>query len=86
MPEICRFLGIVIRMFFDDHNPPHFHAVYGDYEAVFSIETLQLIKGDMPARVQGLIIEWAALHKKELEENWTLVTEKQKFKKIQPLV
>lgn len=67
-------------------TPPHFHATYGDYEAVFSIDTLQLIKGDMPARVQGLIIEWATLHKNELKENWTLVIEKHEFKKIQPLV
>lgn len=86
MPEICRFLGIVIKMFYDDHNPPHFHAVYGDYEAIFSIETLQMTKGNMPARVQGLIIEWASLHREELKENWRLVTEEQTFKKIQPLV
>ena len=86
MPEISRFLGIVIKMFYEDHNPPHFHAIYGDYEAMFSIETLQIMRGQMPARVQGLIVEWASLHQEELKENWLLVTEQQTFKKIQPLV
>lgn len=62
MPEISRFLGIVIRMFYGDHNPPHFHAIYGDYDASFSIETLEMIEGRLPPRVKGLIIEWATLH------------------------
>ncbi len=88
MPELSRFLGIVIKMFYSDRNPPHFHAVYGDYEASFSIETLELIEGKLPARVKGLIVEWASLHQKELMENWKLVTKKenQSFKKIKPLV
>ncbi len=86
MPEISRFLGIVIKMFFDDHNPPHFHAVYGNYEATFAIATLELIEGNLPPRVQGLIIEWASLNQGNLEENWTLVKTKQTFKKIKPLV
>lgn len=86
MPEICRFLGIIIKMFFDDHNPPHFHAVYGNCEAVFSIETLEMISGDMPHRVKGLVIEWASIHKNELIKNWISLREKQTFKKIKPLV
>lgn len=88
MPEISRFLGIVIKMFFGDHNPPHFHAIYGDYDASFSIETLEVIKGELPARVKGLVVEWATLHQKELMDNWKLVTKKehQSFKKIKPLV
>ena len=88
MPEICRFLGIVIRMFYSDHNPPHFHVVYGDYEAAFCIETLEVIEGKVPARVKGLVVEWATLHQKELMQNWKLVTKKdnQSFKKIKPLV
>lgn len=86
MPEISRFLGIVIKMFYDDHAPPHFHAVYGEFEASFCIETLELIKGDLPPRIKGLVIEWASMWQKELAENWKLLVEKQKFKKIKPLV
>lgn len=86
MPEICRFLGIVIQMFFDDHNPPHFHAIYGNYEGVFCINTLEMTGGQMPARVRGLVIEWATLHQNELLENWTSIRKTQKFKKIKPLV
>ena len=88
MPEISRFLGIVIKMFYNDHNPPHFHAVYGDYEASFSIETLEVIKGELPARVKGLVVEWATLYEKELMQNWKSLTKKenQSFKKIKPLV
>jgi len=88
MPEISRFLGIIIRMFYGDHNPPHFHAIYGNYDASFSIETLEVIEGKLPPRVKGLVIEWATLHQKELMENWKLITKKenQSFKPIKPLV
>jgi hypothetical protein len=87
MPEISRFLGIIIRMFFvtADHNPPHFHAYYGDDSAIFSIDNLEVLKGKLPPRVKGLVIEWAELHKKELEKNWELLKE-DKFCKIKPLV
>ena len=86
MPEISRFLGIVIKMFFDDHNPPHFHAVYGDYEATFSIDTLKILQGNLPHRVKGLVIEWASLNQGQLQENWESLNKTQKFKKIKPLV
>lgn len=59
MPEISRFLGIIIKMFYDDHNPPHFHSYYEKYEAVFCIDTLELTQGFLPPRVKGLVIEWA---------------------------
>lgn len=87
MPEISRFLGIIIRMYFDtvEHNPPHFHAYYVDHEAVFAIDTLEVIKGKLPARIKGLVVEWAEMHKKELNRNWELLKE-DKFKKIKPLV
>lgn len=85
MPEISRFLGIIIKMYFFDHSPPHFHAFYGDLEAVFSIDTLEIIKGKLPPRVVGLIVEWGELHKKELKKNWELL-KKDKFNKIEPLV
>ena len=85
MPEISRFLGIVIKMYFEDHNPPHFHAFYGDDEAVFSIDPIEVIKGKLPPRVIWLVIEWAELRRKELKKNWELLIEK-KFNKIKPLV
>ncbi len=81
MPEIARFYGIIIKLFFSDHPPPHFHAVYGEYMGVFDINTLEQIEGDLPNRARKLVIEWAELHKAELAEIW----EKQEFRKIAPL-
>lgn len=87
MPETSRFLGIIIRMFFagKEHNPPHFHAHYGDHSAVFSIAKLEVIRGSLPPRVKGLVIEWADLHKVELQKNWELL-KVGKHNKIKPLV
>ena len=82
MPEICRFLGIVICMYFDDHNPPHFHVRYNEYRAVLTIQTLNLIDGRLPARVRGLVEEWAELHQAELLSMW----ESKDFHRIEPLV
>ena len=62
MPEICRFFGIVIKMFFDDHNPPHFHASYGEDEVLVDINTRSVFAGHLPPRALGLVIEWATLH------------------------
>ena len=62
MPEICRFLGIVITMYFDEHNPPHFHDRYNDFRAVISIRDLNILAGRLPARVRGLVEEWAEQH------------------------
>lgn len=81
MPEIARFYGIIIKLFFGDHPPPHFHAVYGEHVGLFSIETLEMIEGDLPTRAKKLVIEWAQLHKDELNEMWN----KQEFHKLPPL-
>ena len=81
MPEICRFYGIIIKIFFGDHPPPHFHAVYGDYNGLFNIETLELIEGDLHKRAIKMIVEWAAIYKNELMEMW----KSQEFNKIPPL-
>ncbi len=70
MPEICRFLGVVIKMFFDDHNPPHFHAEYGEHRAQIDIQHGCILGGGLPPRVTGLVIEWATLHRDELLEDW----------------
>ena len=70
MREICRFFGIVIRMYFLDHAPPHFHARYGDVEAQIRIEPVGLLAGQLPPRALALVVEWATLHQGELLENW----------------
>lgn len=85
MPEICRFYGIIIYFYFKDHNPPHFHARYGDSEAVFSIQTLEIIEGNLPKRAILLITEWAVLHRTELLEDWELAVKGRIPKKIKPL-
>ena len=70
MPEISRFFGIVIRMYWNDHAPPHFHAQYGKFKASFDIETSEKTKGKLPPAGERLIREWAKRYKKQLLENW----------------
>lgn len=70
MPEISRFFGIVIKMFFNEYDPPHFHAEYGEFRALMDIHSLSMFAGRLPPRVTGLVIEWATLHQQELFENW----------------
>lgn len=86
MPELCRFLGIIIAMYIDDHNPPHFHVKYNEFRASIDIQTFGIIDGKLPPRVQGLVSEWAELHQSELENNWQSLAENGKFNKIDPLV
>ncbi|MBX3325867.1 MAG: DUF4160 domain-containing protein [Nitrospira sp.] len=85
MPEISRFLGIIITMYFNEHNPPHFHARYGDHKAEITIETLSIIAGRLPPRVLGLVMEWGALHRQELMEDWELARQQIELKRIAPL-
>lgn len=85
MPEICRFYGIIIKMFFEDHNPPHFHAEYGSFETLVEIDTLAIIGGKLPPRALGLVMEWAALHQKELLLLWQNAKEQKPVGKIEPL-
>ncbi len=85
MPEISRFFGIVIKMFFDDHNPPHFHAEYGDDVALIDIHTLSVFAGRLSPRVMGLVIEWANLHQQELMDDWQRAQARQELLKISPL-
>lgn len=82
MPEIARFYGIIIKIFFsNEHNPPHFHAIYGEYNGSFSILDLKMIEGDLPRKAQNLIIEWANEHKEEIINMWNTKT----LKKLPPL-
>ena len=73
-------------MFFDDHNPPHFHARYGDKKGIFEIRTLNFIDGDLPIKVRNLVTEWADMHRDELLEDWTLAQSGKMPNKIAPLV
>ena len=82
MPEICRFLGIVISMYFNEHNPPRFHVRYNAYRAVMDIRTFNVLDGMLPARVRGLVEEWAELHQVELLAMW----DSKDFHRIEPLV
>ena len=70
MPELSRFYGIITRMYFNDHLPPHFHAYYSEYKAISSTKTLAHTAGSLPARALGLVIEWASLHQAELAPAW----------------
>ena len=70
MPEISRFFGIIIAMYYDDHPPPHFHARYGSCKSRFAIDDLRMLDGDLSPRTRGLVIEWAARHLDELRRNW----------------
>jgi len=84
MPEITRFLGIVIGMFYRDHAPAHFHAVYGEYEITVDIET-GVVRGEFPRRALRHVLEWYEDHKQELLEDWRLAGKRQPLKRIAPL-
>jgi hypothetical protein len=85
MPEISRFYGIIIKMYFADHAPPHFHAEYGEDQALIDIYTLALIAGKLPPRAMGLVVEWASLHQDELKDLWHKAEDLQPLGKIVPL-
>jgi len=85
MPEISRFYGIVIKMYFDDHLPPHLHAEYGEYQALVNIDTLAVIGGRLPPRAMGMVMEWALLHQDELKEAWSRAKSLQPPGRIDPL-
>ena len=70
MPELSRFYGTVIKMYFGDHVPPHIHAEYAEFEARIAIDTLAVLSGNLPARAMGLVVEWATLHRQELQTQW----------------
>lgn len=85
MPELSRFYGIVIKMYFDDHAPSHFHAEYAEDEALVSIETLGVIAGRLQPRALGLVAEWAALHQEDLRKAWMKAKNLEAAEKIAPL-
>ena len=81
MPVVSRFYGIIIKLYFNDHMPPHFHAIYGEYNAMFDMNSLEMLEGDLPNRAKNLVVEWATLHQNELIEIWN----GQEFKYIEGL-
>lgn len=85
MPEISRFYGIVIKMYFGDHQPPHFHAEYGEHEALISIGTLAIIAGKLPPRAMGMVAEWASMHQDDLKAAWHKAKNLEPVGKIDPL-
>ena len=85
MPRICAFFGIVIRMFYNDHAPPHFHAEYGEHEAVYEIATVEVTRGGLPRRAHALVVEWTTLHRAELVANWDRARQGQPLQDIEPL-
>tara|TARA_R110000868_G_C10507816_1_gene731832 strand:- start:278 stop:538 length:261 start_codon:yes stop_codon:yes gene_type:complete len=85
MPEISRFLGIIIAMYYNDHAPPHFHARYGENEIRVEIDTGSIMSGSFPTRAKNLVLEWLELHRDELSEDWKLAELRKPLKKIEPL-
>ena len=85
MPTISKFYGILIRMYFDDHNPPHFHAIYNEFKAEICISDFSLLKGDLPPKALSLVLEWTRLHQEDLLRDWELAVSKKPLFNIEPL-
>ena len=85
MPTLSEFYGLIIRMYWNDHAPPHFHAIYAEFEANYRIDTLEIIRGSLPRRAHALVLEWADLHRSELMEDWQLCESRLMPNKIEPL-
>ena len=85
MPTICQFYGITIRMYFRDHPPPHFHAIYGGAEAVIDIHSMSVREGRLPRRATALVLEWTRLHQAELVHAWDEASRHNPPGQIEPL-
>lgn len=85
VPRISTFYGIVIAMYYRDHHPPHFHAIYAEHEAQIVIETLEPLAGELPARALRLVQEWAVIHRAELQQNWARAAAHLPLSTIEPL-
>lgn len=85
MPILSKFYGIVIRMFFEDHAPPHFHAEYNEFELLVGISPIKILQGKAPKRVESMVLEWAALHQEELVMAWDQCSKPEHPNKIDPL-
>ena len=85
MPTISSFYGILIQMYWNDHAPPHFHALYAEHEVLVEIETLTIMDGSLPRRAMAMVLEWARAHRNELTEDWELCACNRTPKRIAPL-
>lgn len=85
MPYVSKFFGVVIYMYFNDHMPSHFHAEYGEFEAVYAIDTLDILRGKLPRRAHGMVIEWALAHRAELRADWDKARDQLPLSPIDPL-
>ena len=85
MPTVSMFYGIMIKMFFEEHNPPHFHVEYSEYKAIVNIKDLKVVKGKLPRRAESLVLDWAEIHQNELLNDWNLCQNEQLPKPIKPL-
>ena len=85
MPEISRFYGVVIKMHFNEHNPPHFHAEYGEHQVLIDINTMGIVSGKLPSRVLGMVIEWASMNQSQLKREWNKARNGKSLGKIAPL-
>jgi hypothetical protein len=85
MPTLSIFYGIVIQMYWQDHPPPHFHALYAEHEALIDIRTLEVLEGSLPRRALALVLQWARIHRAELTEDWNLCRQRQPPQAIEPL-
>jgi len=85
MPRISEFFGIAIYMYYKDHSPPHFHAIYAQYDAAVGIDPVEVLEGILPRRVQSLVFEWAAMYQDELQVNWKLARAGLPLRRISPL-
>ncbi|HEY5571593.1 MAG TPA: DUF4160 domain-containing protein [Anaerolineales bacterium] len=85
MPRISEFFGIVIKMYYNDHSPAHFHAEYGEFEAVYMIETIEVLRGELPRRAHAMVLEWTALRRLELRDNWEMARQGLPLSPVAPL-
>ena len=85
MPEISRFFGIVIRMYYDEHDPPHFHAIYSEDEAQVGIDPIHILRGDLPSRARSMVFEWAAMQQRDLMDDWQRLRSDKPARKLPPL-
>jgi hypothetical protein len=85
MPRLSTFYGIAVYMYYEDHPPPHFHAIYGEFEAVIGIQSEEVLQGSLPRRARNLVLDWVELHRQELLDNWDLAEARRPLNKVPPL-
>ncbi len=85
MPRISFFYGISVYMFYREHGPPHFHAIYAEHEATVSVADAQVVQGSLPPRARSMVTQWATMHRPELQRNWELAEAGQPLQQIAPL-